>query len=157
VPVTCKIRCLPTEEATLNLAKRIEAAGCSLLTVHGRTREHKKTDTNSANWYIIKRIKETLSIPVIANGGIATYEDCIRCLLMTGCDGVMTSEAILEYPAIFDNRQIYDLDMLTLDYLEMVRKYPGEADLKCIRSHVHKFLHTGLKEHADLRERLSGS
>ena len=74
-----------------------------MLTVHGRTKEHKKTDTNAANYYIIKKIKETLDIPVIANGGIATYEDCMRCLEFTGCDGVMSSESILEYPALFDN------------------------------------------------------
>lgn len=37
----------------------------------------------------------------------------------------------------------------------MVDKYPGEADLKNVRSHLHKFLHTGLKVHTDLRERLS--
>ena len=42
VPVTCKIRCLPTEEATLRLAREIEKAGASLLTVHGRTKEHNK-------------------------------------------------------------------------------------------------------------------
>jgi len=114
VPVTCKIRCLPTEEDTLRLAKKIEEAGCSLLVVHGRTREHKKTDTGSANWYIIKQIKQALSIPVIANGGMASYDDCIKCLEYTGCDGIMSSEAILEYPAFFDNKQIYDLDQLAL-------------------------------------------
>jgi len=39
IPVTCKIRVLPNKEATLKLAKDIEAAGCSILTVHGRTKE----------------------------------------------------------------------------------------------------------------------
>ena len=39
IPVTCKIRILPNKEATLKLAKDIEAAGCSILTVHGRTKE----------------------------------------------------------------------------------------------------------------------
>ena len=97
------MRCLPTEEATLNLAKVIETAGCSLLVVHGRTKEHNKTDNREANWAIIKKIKESLSIPVVANGGMATYEDCIKCLELTGCDGVMSSESILEYPALFDN------------------------------------------------------
>lgn len=100
------------------LAKAIEEAGCSMLTVHGRTREHKKNDTGPANWYIIKRVKETLSIPVIANGGLATFEDCIKCMEYTGCDGVMSSESILEYPALFDNSRIYDLDDIALEYLQ---------------------------------------
>ena len=112
VPVTCKIRCLPSEKDTLALAKVIQDAGCSMLVVHGRTRQHKKNDTGSANWYIIKRIKESLDIPVVANGGIATYEDCIRCLEYTGCDGVMSSEAILEYPALFNgsSENLLDID-----------------------------------------------
>lgn len=74
-----------------------------MLVVHGRTRDQKKNDIREANWTIIKEIKETLSIPVVANGGIVTYDDVIRCLEYTGCDGVMSSEAILEYPALFDN------------------------------------------------------
>jgi hypothetical protein len=67
----------------------------------------------------------------------------------------MSSEAILEYPALFDNRQLYDMDLLAKDYLDMVDRYPGETDLKNVRSHLHKFLYTGLKEHTDLRDRLS--
>ena len=126
-----------------------------MLVVHGRTREHKKQDVGPANWTIIKKIKEHLKIPVIANGGMSTYEDCIRCLEFTGCDGVMSSESILEYPALFDNSRIYDLDDLALDYIDMVTRYPGEADLKNIRSHLHKFLHSGLKVHTDLRDKLS--
>jgi tRNA-dihydrouridine synthase 1 len=52
---------------------------------------------------------------VIANGGISTYDDCIKCLDYTGCDGVMSSESILEYPALFDPTSIpHDLDSLTL-------------------------------------------
>lgn len=156
VPVTCKMRCLPNEADTIALAKVMEASGCAMLVVHGRCREHKKQDVGPANWTIIKKIKESLSIPVIANGGMATYEDCIRCLEYTGCDGVMSSESILEYPALFDQQNLcWDLDKLSLEYLECVEKYPGEADLKNVRSHLHKFLYTGLKVHTDLRDRLS--
>ena len=103
VPVTCKIRCLPTEEETLKLAKEIEKAGASLLTVHGRTREHNKCTVGPANHSIIKKIKETLSIPVIVNGGISTFNDVTEALNYTKCDGVMSSESILEYPALFDD------------------------------------------------------
>jgi len=102
IPVTCKIRCLKTEEETLDLCMKIEQAGCSMLTVHGRTKEHNKRLIGPTNWKIIKTIKETLSIPVIANGGIRSLADFNKCLEYTGCDGVMTSEAILENPAFFD-------------------------------------------------------
>lgn len=82
-----------------------------MLVVHGRTREHKKQQTGPANWLIIKKIKESLRIPVIANGGMASFEDCVKCLEITGCDGVMSSESILEYPALFDPQpSLYNLD-----------------------------------------------
>jgi len=73
-----------------------------MLVVHGRTREHNKNDVGPCNWEIIRKIKASLQIPVIANGGISTFEDCMACLEYTGCDGVMSSESILEYPALFD-------------------------------------------------------
>ena len=72
-----------------------------MLTVHGRTVESNKLFVGSANWDIIRQIKQTLSIPIIANGGIANYSDAIRCLQETGCDGVMSSEALLENPKLF--------------------------------------------------------
>lgn len=75
IPVTVKIRCLKTEEDTLALVKRIEAAGASMVTVHGRLKEHNKERIVAANYDIIKKIKQTLKIPVIANGGISTFKD----------------------------------------------------------------------------------
>ncbi len=89
---------------------------------------------------------------------MATFEDCIRCLEYTGCDGVMSSESILEYPPLFDPQEsLYDIDQVALQYLDLVDKYPGEADLKNTRSHLHKFLYTGFKEHTDLRDQLTNS
>ena len=157
VPVTCKIRCLPHEEDTLFLAKQIEKAGASLLTVHGRTRDHNKQTVGPANFEIIKRVKQTLKIPVIVNGGISTFADVQHALKFTGCDGVMSSESILEYPALFDPTQVYDMDDLTLEYLDFFEKYRGEANLKILKAHLHKFLHSGftVHKHTDLRERLN--
>jgi len=70
---------------------------------------------------------------------------------ITGVDGVMACESILEYPALFDNSKVHDLDELTLEYIDLFEKYPGEADMKTIRSHMFKFLYTGLQVHTDLR------
>ena len=128
-----------------------------MLTVHGRCKEHNKHRVGSANYAIIKRIKETLKIPVIANGGISTFQDVQQCMELTGVDGVMSSEAILEYPALFDGEKLHDLDTLMLEYFDMYEKYPGEADLKTIRSHMFKFLHVGLQKHTDIRDILNQS
>jgi tRNA-dihydrouridine synthase 1 len=94
---------------------------------------------------------------VVLNGGISDFKDVQNALAFTGCDGVMSSESILEYPALFDPSRIYDLDELTLEYFDMYEKYPGEADLKILRSHMHKFLHSGftVHGHTDLRDKLN--
>ena len=157
VPVTVKMRCLPNEEDTLHLAKEIEKAGASLLTVHGRTRDHNKQTVGPANYPIIRKVKQALKIPVVLNGGISNFEDIEYALKYTGCDGVMSSESILEYPALFDPSKIYDMDELTLEYFDFYEKYPGEATIKTVRAHLHKFMHSGftLHGHVDLRDKLN--
>lgn len=55
---------------TIEFAKGLETHGCQCLVVHGRTREQKGDKCGPANWDIVKRIKEALTIPVISNGGL---------------------------------------------------------------------------------------
>lgn len=97
VPVTAKIRLLASEKKTIELVKRIEETGCAMLAVHGRTKEQNKIHVGQADWKMIRKIKESLSIPVIANGGIETYADYQRCLIETGADAVMSSEGRFHY------------------------------------------------------------
>jgi len=151
VPVTCKIRKLPSDEETLKLAKRIEEAGCSILTVHGRTKEQNKQTVGVCDWDIIRKVKESAKIPIFANGGIHTHEDIRKCLEYTGVDGVMSAESLLENGALFSGK-IVDLDELAMEYLELCKVY--ETDSGCIRAHLFKILHTGLQVHCDLRERM---
>lgn len=152
VPIFCKIRRVRSEEGTIDLVKRIERAGCRLLTVHGRTKEQNKDRVGECDWAMIRRIKETISIPVVANGGIYLMQDVNRCLAETNVDGVMSAEALLENPALFSG-QIVNLDRLAFEYLELAEQHPG-ADNSCIRAHLFKMLFTGLAIHIDLRERL---
>ena len=155
VPVTCKIRCLPDEQRTIELAKAIEEAGASLLTVHGRCKEHNKHLMGTVNYDIIRKIKEVLKIPVIVNGGIGTnFAEAERAIEMTGCDGVMSSEGILEYPALYDPSGTFDMDELTNEYLDLYEQYPYEAQLKSVKSHLFRFLYQGLQKHTDLRDQL---
>lgn len=156
VPISCKIRIFKDKQRTFKLVKEIEARGCQLLTVHGRTREQNKDKVGSADWDIIREIKQSLKIPVIANGNIATYSDLQNCLEITGCDGVMSAEAILEYPALFadENKEgVLDMDDLVCEYLECVEKYKDQESF--VKSHLFKMLYMGLKVFTDLREKLT--
>jgi len=164
VPVTAKIRLLPSLADTISLAKRLEAAGLSMLTVHGRLKEQNKQYVGTCDWEAVKAIKEALQIPVVLNGGIGHMGDVERCLRETGVDGVMSSEAILENPALFaantdpESHQYVDQNALAKEYLEQCDKYgaPGQGSgIKCVRAHMFKFLMHGLKGQEDLRKRLA--
>jgi tRNA-dihydrouridine synthase 1 len=99
VPVACKIRVQDKLEDTLAYAKALVEAGCRILCVHGRTRECGRHGL--ADWDAIRAVKESLDIPVIANGNIRSLDDCHACLRATGCDAVMSAETLLENPALF--------------------------------------------------------
>ena len=77
--------------------------GASLLTVHGRTRSQLYSGT--ADWDMIAKVKEQLSIPVIANGDIVDGETAVRCKKWTGADGVMIGRATFGNPWIFSEVQ----------------------------------------------------
>ncbi len=88
-PVTLKMR-LGWDHATLNapeLARRAEAAGVSMITVHGRTRCQFYTGT--ADWAAIRAVKEAISIPLIANGDLASVDRLGDMLTLSGADGIM--------------------------------------------------------------------
>ncbi len=100
-PLTVKIR-KGFDENSVNaveFARRLEAAGASAVTVHGRTRAQYYSGT--ADWEIIRQVKEALSIPVIGNGDIFSGEDAARMLRETGCDGLMMARGARGNPWLF--------------------------------------------------------
>lgn len=98
IPVTAKIRS-GWDENNINavkIAKIIENAGASAITVHPRTR-HQRYDVK-ADWSIIKEVKDNVSIPVIGNGDIRSCYDAKKMLDETGCDAIMIGRATLGNP-----------------------------------------------------------
>ena len=98
VPVSVKIR-LGWDESSINcveVAKIIEKAGASAITLHARTRA--QGYSGEARWEYIKKVKDAVSIPVIGNGDVKSPEDAKRMLDETGCDAVMIGRGILGNP-----------------------------------------------------------
>lgn len=111
IPITCKMRCLDTHEATLGVAKSLVDAGASVLTIHGRTLRQNKQRSGSANWGMMRDVCNALraaytagsgrGVSVVANGSVASLCDAEKLAAFTGAEGVMSAEALLENPAAF--------------------------------------------------------
>jgi tRNA-dihydrouridine synthase B len=101
VPVTVKCR-LGWDKGSINVldfTKRMEDNGAAMVTVHGRTRS--MLYSGVADWDMIAKVKQQLSIPVIANGDIVSGETAVKCLKRTGADGIMIGRATFGDPWIF--------------------------------------------------------
>ena len=101
VPVTVKCR-LGWDKGSINVldfTKRMEDCGASLVSVHGRTRS--MLYSGVADWDTIHKVKEQLSIPVIANGDITDGPSALRCKKRTGADGLMIGRSAFGDPWIF--------------------------------------------------------
>ncbi|XP_052511941.1 tRNA-dihydrouridine(20) synthase [NAD(P)+]-like isoform X2 [Budorcas taxicolor] len=124
-PVTCKIRILPSLEDTLSLVKRIERTGIAAIAVHGRKREERPQHPVSCE--AIKAIAETLSIPVIANGGshdhIQGYLDIEDFRRATAASSVMVARAAMWNPSIFLREGPRPLEEVMQKYIRYAVQY----------------------------------
>ena len=103
VPVTLKFRKGWDNEhiVACELAKIAEKNGISAITIHGRTRS--EFYSGKADWEIIKKVKESVNIPVIANGDIVDEESALNAFKETNADGIMIGRAAVGNPWIFRN------------------------------------------------------
>lgn len=164
LPVTVKIR-KGWDAAGVNaveVAKTCEAAGASMIAVHGRTREQMYAPP--ADWAIIAAVKDAVSVPVVGNGDIYSAKDAMQMMEQTGCDLVMVGRGALGNPWIF--REInsqYDLErplsppgiyerMLVMNrHIEKLCQYKGEnVGMREARKHTAWYM-KGFKGAAKLR------
>ena len=121
VPVTCKIRLLDSVDATVALAKAIEATGVAAVAVHARHIPERPRDPPHYDY--VRAISAALSIPVIANGGsleIANYADLDRIRAQCGAASIMVARAAQWNPSIFRREGKLPLDTVVRDYLAYV-------------------------------------
>ncbi|MEQ8382093.1 MAG: tRNA dihydrouridine synthase DusB [Coleofasciculus sp. A1-SPW-01] len=131
VPVTVKTRIGWSDDEIniLNFAQRMEEAGAQMLTLHARTRA--QGYKGEAKWEWIGKVKQILSIPVIANGDIFSVESAVRCLEQTGADGVMCSRGTLGYPFL-----VGEIDHFLKTGKQLAPPTPVER-LICAKEHLH--------------------
>ena len=98
--VSVKIRIHSDIRRTVELCRQMEQSGASFVSVHGRTKDQR---SDPVNLEAIRTIKQSLGIPVVANGDIKSMADVIRVKEATDVDGVMAARGILENPAMFSS------------------------------------------------------
>jgi len=129
VPVTVKMRLGfdAGSETYLTLGPMLEEAGASMITLHARTRS--QYYEGHADWHAIKRLKERVSIPVVGNGDVTCWQDAMRMIEETGCDGVAVGRAAQGNPWIFEQIR----DGLAG---KPVREIPAEEKLAVLLRHA---------------------
>ena len=167
VPVTVKTRIGWTDQEIniLDFSKRMQDAGAQMITVHGRTRS--QGYNGAAKWEWIGRVKEILSIPVIANGDMFSVEAAVKCLEQTGADGVMCSRGTLGYPFLvgevdhflktgIEKPKPTPIERLECarEHLQMLWEYKGDRGVRQARKHLTWYA-KGFDGAADLRGKLS--
>ena len=167
-PVTIKFRKGFDDDHVnaVEIAKIAEANGAAAVAVHGRTRE--QYYSGSADWEIIRQVKEAVAIPVIGNGDVDSPEKAKAMLQETGCDGVMIGRGARGNPWIFHRiltfRETgYDpgkpsfpvvRDMM-LRHARMLLEYKGEhTGIREMRKHVGWYT-AGFPHSAKLRARMN--
>ena len=167
IPVTVKIRS-GWDNNSINaplIAKLCEEAGASAITIHPRTRS--QGYTGQADWSIIKKIKESVHIPVIGNGDIVDIYTAKKMLVETGCDMIMIGRGLIGNPWLIKEINTY-LESNTIlprpsidERIEMILKHLNyltklkSEKLACleIRSHIGWYL-KGLKNTREIKEKV---
>ena len=126
-PITVKFRSGWDEDSIncIEFAKMCESAGAKAITVHARTRE--QFYSGKSDWELVKKVKESVNIPVILSGDIIDRESYELAIKTTNCDAVMIGRGALGNPEIFRECRGKTTTLKTIDYvkkhIDILRKY----------------------------------
>ena len=144
-PITVKFRIGfdEGENIAVEFAKMCEEAGASAITVHGRTTS--QGYAGKVDYETIRQVKQSVKIPVFANGDCRSKEDYYKILELTGADGVAIGRAAVGCPEIFSDITETEFDMPKIEqikfhYEELIRVYGERFTIKYMRSHLAGYL-----------------
>mmetsp|Transcript_20247 Transcript_20247/g.26207 ORF Transcript_20247/g.26207 Transcript_20247/m.26207 type:complete len:299 (-) Transcript_20247:75-971(-) len=160
IRVSVKIRLLQDTKATIQACQQLVDVGACLVTVHGRNRLQNKQLCGAADWEAMTQVLNALKsqVPLIANGGVSSRNDAFQ-LLDLGFDAVMSSEALLDNPALFYNSTHPSRRDLCSEYLDIFQEnkdiYNDASPFSFVRAHTFKFLHGSLSAFPEIRNFLA--
>lgn len=141
---TVKVRLGFDEKNHIEIAKVVEASGADFIAVHGRTRAGKFKA--AVDYDAIKEMKEAISIPVIANGDIDSYEKAQWVLEHTGADGVMIGRGAVGAPWIFHQLKTGSSEIdpllkhqIILEHFDKMMDFYGQRGVPMFRKHTHTY------------------
>lgn len=159
LPVTVKFRSGWDSESIVapDFARMAEQAGAAAVTIHART--WAQAFGGQADRQVIARVKKAVTIPVIGNGDVLSYQDGRKMMEQTGCDGVMIGRGALGNPWVFqENGQPSTLQgrlPVLMRHIELSRKYlPTRKMLFRIKNHVGRYL-SGLPGASRIRQQIT--
>lgn len=158
--LSAKIRLGFEEKNYLDIAKVCEDAGVDFIAVHGRTKQD-GYEKSKIDYEAIKEIKKAVSIPVIANGEIDSFEVANYVLDYTDCDGLMIGRGAIGKPWIFHQIKNQNSDIspdlrrnIVIKHYENMVSFYGDRGVILFRKHLHTYS-KGLSEASSFRDRVN--